>query len=58
MVMLLDGLAALKGLVKVKKVSADIDGSVFKLHYRVTASILFLLCLLVTCNSLIGDPIQ
>ena len=54
---LVELLGALGGLVKVKA-RADIDSAVFKLHYKVTATILFTFCLLVTANGLIGDPIQ
>lgn len=50
-------LSGLSGLVKVKN-CADIDSAVFKLHYRLTATLLFGFCLLVTANSLVGDPIR
>ncbi|CAL4093611.1 unnamed protein product [Meganyctiphanes norvegica] len=53
---LVELLGALGGLVKVRT-TADLDSAVFKLHYRVTSTILFAFCLLVTCNGLLGDPI-
>ncbi|CAB3243103.1 unnamed protein product [Arctia plantaginis] len=31
---------------------------VFRMHYRITSAILFLCCILVTANNLIGDPIS
>ncbi len=37
---------------------ADIDSPFFKLHYRTTATILFISCLLVTANNLIGKTID
>ncbi len=40
------------------KTKADIDSSFFKLHYRTTATILFISSCLVTANNLIGDPID
>ncbi|XP_045616194.1 innexin inx2 [Procambarus clarkii] len=54
---LVELLSGLSGLVKVKN-CADIDSAVFKLHYRLTATLLFGFCLLVTANSLVGDPIS
>jgi len=48
------------GLIKVRYrgAKADIDSSFFKLHYRTTTSILFICCLLVTANDLIGSTIS
>jgi len=37
---------------------AQIDSYFFKLHYRVTTTLLFLSCILVNANSLIGKPIE
>ncbi|XP_068235272.1 innexin inx2-like isoform X3 [Palaemon carinicauda] len=54
---LVELLAGLGGLVKVKR-RADADSAVFKLHYKLTATMLFGFCLLVTANSLVGDPIH
>lgn len=47
------------GLIKVRYrgAKADIDSNFFKLHYRTTCSILFICCLLVTANDLIGSTI-
>jgi hypothetical protein len=48
------------GLIKVRYrgSKADIDSPFFKLHYRTTATILFISCLLVTANNLIGKTIN
>ncbi|XP_047502123.1 innexin inx2-like [Penaeus chinensis] len=54
---LVELLAGLRGLVKVKH-DADIHSAIFKLHFRLTATMLFCFCLLVTANSLVGDPIN
>jgi len=47
-------------LIKVRSrgAKADIDSNFFKLHYRTSCSILFICCLLVTANDLIGSPID
>uniref|UniRef100_T1GB50 Innexin n=1 Tax=Megaselia scalaris TaxID=36166 RepID=T1GB50_MEGSC len=37
---------------------AVIDNLVFRCHYRVTSAILFLCCVVVTANNLIGEPIS
>ncbi|XP_039296232.1 innexin inx3 [Nilaparvata lugens] len=37
---------------------AVIDNMVFRLHYRTTSAILFVSCVLVTANNLIGEPIS
>lgn len=53
-------LAPLAGLVKVRYQGskADIDSPFFKLHYRTSATICFLCCILVTANDLIGKTID
>ncbi|XP_014256870.1 innexin inx3 [Cimex lectularius] len=52
--------SAVAGFVKIRYLveKAVIDNIVFRLHYRVTSAILFLCCILVTANNLIGDPIS
>ena len=50
-------LGGLAGLVKVKRIG-DTHSAVFKLHYRITATMLFALALLVTTSSLVGEPIK
>lgn len=54
---LLDSLA---GFIKIRYVADKpiIDSTISRLHYRVTAVILFVGCLLCTANSLIGNPIE
>lgn len=55
--MALFGMAsAVAGFVKVRYLidKAVIDNMVFRMHYRITSAILFLCCLLVTANNLIG----
>ncbi|KAL0840173.1 hypothetical protein ABMA28_015465 [Loxostege sticticalis] len=51
--------SAVAGFVKVRYLidKAVIDNMVFRMHYRITSAILFLCCILVTANNLIGDPI-
>ena len=52
-------LAPVLGLIKVRyRTKADIDSPFFKLHYRTTATILFICCILVTANDLIGKTID
>jgi hypothetical protein len=48
------------GLIKVRTraTKADIDSPFFKMHYRTTTTILFIGCLIVTCNDLIGSTIS
>lgn len=47
------------GLIKVRySTKADIDSPFFKLHYRTTSTILFISCILVTANHLIGKTID
>ncbi|XP_077291282.1 innexin 3 [Arctopsyche grandis] len=52
--------SAVAGFVKVRFLAdkAVIDNMVFRMHYRITCAILFLCCILVTANNLIGDPIS
>lgn len=49
--------SAVAGFVKVRYLidKAVIDNMVFRMHYRITSAILFLCCLLVTANNLIGE---
>lgn len=52
------GLAsAVAGFVKVRYLidKAVIDNMVFRMHYRITSAIMFLCCILVTANNLIGE---
>uniref|UniRef100_A0A7G3AHP4 Innexin n=1 Tax=Lutzomyia longipalpis TaxID=7200 RepID=A0A7G3AHP4_LUTLO len=37
---------------------AIIDNMIFRCHYRITSAILFVCCIIVTANNLIGDPIS
>merc|ERR1711899_669237 len=48
------------GLIKARYrgAKADIDSPFFKLHYRTTATLFFICCLLVTANDLIGSTIS
>lgn len=48
------------GLVKVRYrgEKADIDSAFFKLHYRTTSTFLYICCILVTANDLIGSTIN
>lgn len=48
--------SAVAGFVKVRYLidKANIDNMVFRMHYRITSAILFLCCILVTANNLIG----
>ncbi|XP_063379017.1 innexin inx3 [Cydia fagiglandana] len=52
--------SAVAGFVKVRYLidKAVIDNMVFRMHYRITSAMLFLFCILVTANNLIGDPIS
>lgn len=52
--------SSVAGFVKVRYLidKAVIDNMVFRMHYRITSAILFLCCILVTANNLIGDPIS
>lgn len=52
-------LMPIAGMIKVRYgTKADIDSPFFKLHYRTTATILFICCILVTANDLIGNTID
>ena len=53
-------LAPVAGLVKVRYrgEKADIDSQIFKLHYKTSATICLICCLLVTANDLIGSTID
>ena len=53
-------LMPLAGLIKVRYRGdkADIDSPFFKLHYRTTCTLLFIGCILVTANDLIGNTID
>ena len=44
--------------VRYRGAKADIDSPFFKLHYRTSATILFICCLLVTANDFIGNAID
>lgn len=48
--------SALAGFVKVRFLidKAIIDNMIFRAHYRITAAILFVCCIIVTGNNLIG----
>lgn len=48
--------SAVAGFVKVRYLNekANIDNAVFRCHYRITTAILFVSCILVTANNLIG----
>lgn len=50
--------SSIAGLVKLRLSHTDIDSPVFRLHYQVTTSILFIACALVAASEYIGDPIQ
>lgn len=52
--------SAVAGFVKVRFLvdKAVIDNIVFRAHYRITSAIMFLCCIIVTANNLIGDPIN
>ena len=52
--------SAVAGFVKIRYIveKAVIDNLVFRLHYRVTTALLFLCCILVTANNLIGNSNQ
>ncbi|KAG8233146.1 hypothetical protein J437_LFUL010376 [Ladona fulva] len=52
--------SAVAGFVKVRYLvdKAVIDNCVFRAHYRLTSAFLFVCCIIVTANNLIGDPIS
>lgn len=49
--------SAVAGFVKVRYLidKAIIDNMVFRFHYRLTSAILFVCCIIVTANNLIGE---
>ncbi|XP_053946801.1 innexin inx3 [Anastrepha ludens] len=51
--------SAVSGFVKIRNLldRAVIDNMVFRCHYRITTAVLFVCCIIVTANNLIGDPI-
>nr|BDT62800.1 MAG: innexin [Metapenaeus joyneri majanivirus] len=49
--------ANLRSLLKGKQ-EVDINSIIFKLQYRVTTTVLLCFCLLITTNSLVGNPIS
>lgn len=48
--------SAVAGLVKVRYLidKAIIDNMIFRAHYRITCALLFVCCIIVTANNLIG----
>ncbi|XP_013109843.1 innexin inx3 [Stomoxys calcitrans] len=52
--------SAVSGFIKIRYLldKAVIDNMVFRCHYRITTAILFVCCIIVTANNLIGDPIS
>lgn len=48
--------SAVAGLIKIRYLvdKAMIDNMVFRAHYRLTSAILFVCCIIVTANNLIG----
>lgn len=48
--------SSVAGFVKVRYLvdKAIIDNSVFRCHYRITSALLFVSCIIVTANNLIG----
>lgn len=52
--------SAVAGFVKVRYLidKAIIDNMAFRCHYRITSAILFVCCIIVTANNLIGEPIS
>lgn len=48
--------SAVAGFVKVRYLidKAIIDNMIFRCHYRITSAILFVCCIIVTANNLIG----
>lgn len=48
--------SAVAGLVKVRYLidKAIIDNMIFRAHYRITSALLFVSCIIVTANNLIG----
>ncbi|XP_011869067.1 PREDICTED: innexin inx3 [Vollenhovia emeryi] len=52
--------SAVAGFVKLRYLidKAVIDNFVFRMHYRLTSAILFLCCIIITANNLLGEPIS
>lgn len=52
--------SAVAGLIKIRYLvdKAMIDNMVFRAHYRLTSAILFVCCIIVTANNLIGKWID
>ncbi|XP_073817704.1 innexin 3 [Musca autumnalis] len=52
--------SAVSGFIKIRYLldKAVIDNMVFRCHYRITTAILFVCCIILTANNLIGDPIS
>lgn len=50
-------LSGVAGFVKVRYLidKAIIDNMIFRCHYRITSAILFVCCIIVTANNLIGE---
>jgi hypothetical protein len=48
--------SSVAGFVKVRYIidKAIIDNMIFRCHYRITSAILFVCCIIVTANNLIG----
>lgn len=49
--------SAVAGFVKVRYLidKAIIDNMIFRCHYRITSALLFVCCIIVTANNLIGN---
>lgn len=49
--------SAVAGFVKVRYLidKAIIDNMIFRCHYRITSALLFVCCIIVTANNLIGE---
>ena len=52
--------SAVAGFVKVRYLidKAIIDNMIFRCHYRITSALLFVCCIIVTANNLIGKAIR
>ena len=52
--------SAVAGFVKVRYLidKAIIDNMIFRCHYRITSALLFVCCIIVTANNLIGKEIR
>nr|BDT62919.1 MAG: innexin [Trachysalambria curvirostris majanivirus] len=50
-------LSSLRGILQDKK-NADIESVLSKINYKVTSTFMITFCLLVTTNSLVGDPVS